>query len=377
MLNHGKKLMEDKGLIFIVDDEQVNVNMLTLMLNRHGSYENFSTTDPLEAVALVEQRRPDMVLLDINMPEKSGLEILEEIRALDGSISRIPIIILTASHDNNLKLRALDLGASDFVEKPFKLAELLTRIQNSLRIKWFEDELERQNSDLERKVFERTSMLNRSRLEVIKRLSKTAEYRDDDTGRHVLRVGIFAAIVARTMKLDPGFTENLFYAAPMHDMGKVGIPDSILLKPGKLTPEEWTVMKTHTEIGGRIFEPVDNIRWVGAADELVSNDFEGDGGTNLMKFCRNIALTHHERYNGKGYPRGLSGNDIPIEGQITSIADVFDALASDRPYKKAFPLEKCLAILKEEREEQFHPDVVDAFFDSLDLIVEMKNKYKE
>ncbi len=348
--------------ILIVDDEPINLQVARKHLLLAGYKQFVLTADPTEVLALLEQEHPDLVLLDIMMPGMSGLELLRAIRARD-DFGHLPILILTALDDREVKSEALNGGATDFLTKPVDPTELLPRVRNALAIKAHHDHLQHYASELERTVRARTAELEESRLEVIRCLARAAEYRDNETGRHVLRVSRYAGIIAREMGLAAGLVELLEQAAMLHDVGKIGIPDSILLKPGKLDPEELEFMQKHCGYGKRIFQPM-------TGDEYTAYASHTTLGASIINPCRapvldlaaRIALTHHEKWDGSGYPIGLAGEDIPLEGRITAVANVFNALSTKRPYKPAFPLDKCFAIMEEGRDAHFDPRVLEAFF---------------
>jgi putative two-component system response regulator len=337
--------------VLLVDDEPIIVKTVRKHLKLLG-YENFvTTTDATEAVSLVQRERPDVVILDISMPGVNGLQILQQIRS-EKSFRFLPILMLSAESDVETRELALTLGATDFLAKPLQPTELAPRVRNAIALKTHGD-------DLEEKVRRRTIDLDVARLEALRCLARASEYRDDDTGHHVIRVGRYAAILGRALGLSADEVVLLEHAAQLHDVGKIGIPDSILLKPGKLTPEEFASIKQHCEFGKTIV--------AGSSDQATESVRFSTAGSNcnspILRMASVIAMTHHERWDGSGYPNGLAGAQIPIEGRITAVADVFDALSSERPYKRAFPREKCLAILAEGRGTQFDPAVLDAFFD--------------
>lgn len=338
----------------IVDDYPVNVKVLRAHLENAG-YDNLTTlTDSTLAMEAIQRDPPSLLLLDIMMPDVSGLDILRELRA-HSEFARLPVLVLTGTESRELKSEALELGASDFLTKPIDFEDLLPRVRNSLRIRSYEE-------DLKAQVRQRTHELESAQREIIQCLAKAAEFRDNETGAHVIRVGKFAGIIATELGKDEQWVYMLSQAATLHDVGKIGIPDEILHKKGKLTQEELVVMRRHCGYGRQVLDRVS------AMDDIRLNDHTSMGAS-IMAMCsspaiamaRTIALTHHERWDGTGYPIGLAGTNIPIEGRITAVADVFDALSSVRPYKPAFPLEECLRIIEEERGKHFDPDVVDAF----------------
>ena len=318
------------------------MRLLEGILKRAGYIYCASTTDARQAVPMYIELQPDLVLLDLMMPYMDGFEIIERLKHLIPAGSYVPVLVLTADITAETKQKALALGAKDFLTKPFDPTEVLLRIKNLLETRRLHLQIQRQNYQLEDKVRERTQELEESQIEILDRLAHAAEYRDDDTGEHIKRVGLICAHIAAALRLPEKSLELIRLASPLHDVGKIAIPDSILLKPGKLTPEEFAVVKTHTTIGSRLL---------------------ANGRSDLIKMAEIIALTHHERWDGTGYPQGLAGEAIPIEGRITSVADVFDALTHKRPYKPAWPTEEAIAEIKKQAGRQFDPTVTDAFLE--------------
>lgn len=348
--------------LLIVDDEASNVKLLERVLVSDGYTNVITTQNPLDVVKLYQQHDPDIVLLDLNMPYMDGYEVMEALQETAGE-SICPVLVLTAQHFQEHKQRALDGGAQDYVTKPFDRKELLSRVRNLLEVRLARKYMSDQNNLLEQRVFERTQelqftqeMLYESRMQIVRRLGRAAEYRDNETGLHIIRMSKISALMGEAMGMNAEQCNLLLNASPMHDIGKIGIPDSILLKPGKLDAEEWEVMKTHAQIG---------------ADILSGDD------SDVLVMARDIALTHHEKWDGSGYPNSLKGNDIPMVGRVTAIADVFDALTSERPYKKAWPVEKALDLIKGEKDRHFDPAVVDKFFEILPDINDVMEKYAE
>ena len=330
--------------IMIVDDEPLNIKVARKYLSVAG-YEHFVTTsDSPAAMEMIRAEQPDVILLDIMMPQVSGLDILGAIRS-DEALAHLPVLILTASTDAKTKQAALELGATDFLAKPVDPADLVPRVRNALLVKAHHDHLANYSQQLEQQVRVRTSELEASRLQVVHCLARAAEFRDDDTGRHVMRVGRYAGILARELGVADDRVAMIEIAAQLHDVGKIGIPDAILLKPGKLTPEEFDVMRRHCDYGRQI---------------IVPEPGDASADAPLLAMAAQIAFTHHEKWDGTGYPSRLAGDGIPLEGRITSVADVFDALGSKRPYKEPFPLEQCLSILRDGRGKHFDANVVDA-----------------
>ncbi|MBI3865942.1 MAG: response regulator [Planctomycetia bacterium] len=347
--------------ILIVDDETLTSDVVQGYLEMEGYRNIRSTGHAIHALPLIGEFSPDLVLLDIHMPEMNGLEILKAIRA-DRSISTIPVVILTASSTNDTKLEALHCGATDLLSKPVHQGELLARIRNVLAVKEYQDRLCRHSEELEEAVLKRTADLEASRLELIHCLARAAEFRDDDTGRHIIRVGRYARIIGEQLGMSKAQLDVLEPAAQLHDVGKIGISDAILLKPGRLTPEEYECMQRHCGFGKKIIDclPAREAELVRRHAELGAKIMDV-GRSPILQMAMRIALTHHERWDGTGYPLGLAGEDIPLEGRITAVADVFDALSSKRSYKPAFPLEKCFQILDEGRGSQFDRAMIDAF----------------
>lgn len=360
--------------IAIVDDEELNIEVVQGYLEQEG-YSNFCrTTDATQAVPLIATECPDVVLLDVMMPNVSGLEVLSAMRQRP-DLRHIPAIILTANTSTETKFEALNLGASDFLGKPVDPSELLLRLRNVLATKAHHDYLEDQSVSLEQRVAQRTEELVESRRQIIHCLARAADFRDDDTGDHVVRVGKYAAIIATELGFEPHAVDLIEQAAKLHDIGKIGIPDRILLKKGKLESSEFDLMREHCGYGTSIIFPQ-------SADELdqaygrhtdVGAKLLDVDGFPVLELAATVALTHHEKWDGSGYPRGLKGLEIPIEGRITAVADVFDALSSERPYKKAMSLEKSCQILHEGRDTHFDGRILDAFFARIAEVAAVKS----
>lgn len=363
--------------IMIVDDEPINIKAIRKHLAL-GGYEHFcAVTESTDAMSQIIKHSPDVVLLDILMPVISGLELLRTIRE-EASLAGLPVIVVSAMDDRDTMLQALELGATDFLSKPIDPIELLPRVRNALLVKAHHDHLKNHAEELQRQVYQRTSELAASRLEMIHCLGRAAEYRDNETGRHVVRVGRYVGVIARRLHLEPELVELLEHAAPLHDMGKLGIPDAILLKPGKLDPEEFEAMQSHCRLGKRTFEPMTNDEFQSfRSHTLLGERILYASSSPILEMAARIALTHHERWDGSGYPLGLAGEDIPLEGRITAVADVFDALSSRRPYKPAFPLDKCMQILEESRGKHFDPQVLDGFFAGREEIVDIRIRFAD
>ncbi|MGH2679308.1 MAG: HD domain-containing phosphohydrolase [Actinomycetota bacterium] len=325
--------------ILMVDDEPANVLLLERILGRAGYRNVRSTTDPEALAGLISESRPDLLLLDLKMPRLDGFTILERLRTGALADPDLPILVLTADATRDAKRRALAAGARDFLTKPLDVDEVLLRIQNMLDIRFLTNELKTKNLTLEDRVLERTRELEESHIETFERLALAAEYRDDDTGQHTRRVGRMAALLGQELGLASELVELLERAAGLHDVGKIGVPDSILLAPRKLTSEEFDIVKTHTVIGAKILS---------------------GSRSPLMRMAEEIAWSHHERWDGGGYA-GAIAEEIPLMGRITTVADVFDALTHQRPYKEAWPLDRAIEEIRQQRGDQFDPDIVDAF----------------
>ena len=350
--------------IAIVDDEPINIKIVRKHLQVAG-YQNFVTTSDAPAAAgMILREQPDVVLLDVMMPQVDGIQILRAIRA-DEQVRHIPVLILTASTDDRTKLSALNAGATDFLAKPVDPNDLAPRIRNALVVKAHHDHLANYSVQLERQVQLRTAELECSWLHVVHGLARAGEYRDDTTGRHVIRVSRYAMALSRELGFDDSTVRMLGTAALLHDVGKIGLPDAILLKPGPLEPAERSIMQRHCEIGGRIIESdgEDKLKEINLVD-LASATRQP-----LLDLAHSIAMTHHEKWDGTGYTRRLAGEQIPIEGRIVAVADVFDALSSTRPYKAAIPLPKCIEIMEKDRGRHFDPAVLDALHRRMDDVV--------
>lgn len=335
----------EEARILLIDDEPINIRFLEKCLTRSGYTSLTATTDPREGCDLFHQVHPDLVLLDLHMPVMTGFEVMEEMRVSIPEGRLIPVIVLTGDHDPELRRRALATGAKDYLTKPLRVDEVLLRIRNLLETRFLHLRLQSHNQSLEAVVRERTQDLEGAKVEILQRLALAAEFRDDATGQHADRVGVLSARLAEALGLPEQDVKVIRQAATLHDVGKIGIPDSILLKPGPLTDAEYTVMKSHTIMGGRI---------------LSGSQFP------MLQMAREIALTHHERWNGEGYPGGLAGDDIPQFGRIVSIADAFDSMTSHRCYRQAAPVEAAVEELERFRGVQFDPDGVDAFLQLLE-----------
>lgn len=359
------------ALIAIVDDEPATVALTRKYLKDDGFQQFESITDSTAAIEKFRADTPDLILLDLHMPKLNGFEILQQVRR-ENRTRETPVIVLTASRDKDTKVQALKLGASDFLEKPIQPRELLARVHNTLLAKAHVDMLKDYSSRLEYEVQARTTELMASRREAVQCLARAAELRDDVTGRHVIRVGRYAAIIAEELGFSTERINWMEHAAQLHDVGKIGIPDAILHKPGRLTEEEFSIMQGHCVAGRSI------IRDEVVGDEIVKHRNVFDDWTSpMMHLASVVAATHHEKWDGTGYPRGLQGTNIPIEGRITAIADVFDALSTTRPYKAAIPLDECFCLMEEKRGTHFDPDVLDAFFRRRAEVIQTAHDYAD
>jgi len=326
--------------ILLIDDEPCAIKVLRRVLEHAGYTRVADTTDPLQAVTLFEEFRPDLICLDLQMPALDGFGVLERLEPWIPRGTYLPILVLTGDASAAAKQRALSLGAKDFVAKPFDQAEVLLRIHNLLTPRFMHLELAAYSHQLERQVEGRTRSLKTSNLEVLGRLARAGEFRDDATGKHTRRVGRMAGCLAQRIGVDRAEVELITNAAPLHDIGKIGVPDKILLKPGKLTAAEFEVMKRHSAIGA---------------------DLLSGGHSTLIQMAADIAHHHHERWDGTGYPEGLKGESISLPARVVGLVDVFDALTHARPYRAAWPLQNVLNAIQVKAGAHFDPQLVPAF----------------
>jgi len=354
-INHKINTELKAAKILIVDDESANVRLLEKLLQSKGYSNIICSQDPVQALPLYQQHNSDLILLDLDMPVLDGYGVMDQLNQLPQN--NLPaILVLTAQHAQSYRQRALDNGARDYVTKPFDANELLSRVRNMLEVQIAHKYMRNQNEILEQKVQQRTQAIQETRLQVVRHLGRAAEYRDNETGLHIIRMSKMAALLGKAAGMSDYQCDILLNASPMHDIGKIGIPDKILLKPGKHDADEWEIMQTHAQIGA----------------DILSGD-----NSDLMIMAHEIALTHHEKWNGNGYPNKLKGKSIPLVGRVTAIADVFDALTSERPYKKAWSVEKSLALITEESGQHFDPELVVLFIKILPEIILIKEKYAE
>jgi len=320
--------------LLLVDDEPANLQVLRNILSEQ--YRLLFARDGDRALELAKAEKPDLILLDVMMPGKSGYQVCEALKR-NISTSAIPVIFVTALSEVEDEARGFELGAVDYLTKPVSAAIVRARVRNHLSLV-------------------RVDELAATRLAVVQRLGRAAEYKDNETGLHVIRMSHYSQLIAQAAGLSEDWCETLLHAAPMHDVGKIGIPDAVLQKPGKLDAEEWAIMQRHTEIGAEII---------------------GEDGSELLDMAREVARSHHEKWDGSGYPRGLKGKDIPLAARIVALADVFDALTSERPYKKAWPVEQATTLIREQSGKHFDPDLVEAFFRCLPAILDVRNHWQE
>lgn len=357
--------MEQK-LIMIVDDTEMNISILVEALG--NTYDLIIAINGKDALELLEDQKPDLVLLDIMMPEVDGYQVMEAMQRKDDT-KDIPVIFLSAMSESDSKTKGFALGAVDYITKPFEMSEVMARVETHLELKDAREWLKNQNAVLETKVRERTDMVEKSKSALIYCLAGLAETRDPETGEHIKRTQNYVRVLARQLRamglyedvLTDDFIHLLYETAPLHDIGKVGVKDDILLKPGKLTADEFKEMKNHTVYGHDTLEK--------GLREL--------GKDSFLRVAKEIAYTHHEKWDGSGYPLGLSGVDIPLSGRLMALGDVYDALISKRIYKDALSHLKARTIIIEGKGSHFDPDVVDAFLACEDMFVKIKDEYKE
>jgi len=352
--------------ILAIDDERINLRVIGGLLRNLG-HEPVLTESFTEALQYLDSSI-DLVLLDVMMPETDGFTVAKKIREIP-EVADLPIIMVTALTSKQDRLKAVEAGANDFISKPIDLTELRVRVSSLLKMKESQDEVKRYQAELEEMVAVRTSALKMAlenvkesqrtilsaHLETIHRLASAAEFKDEETADHIQRMSRYCALLAGKLDLPDAEVDLIWQASPMHDIGKIGIPDSILLKPAKLTPEEWVVMQKHTIFGSRIL---------------------GESNFELLRVGEIIALSHHEKWDGSGYPKGLVGDDIPLYGRICAVADVFDALTSKRPYKEAFSNEKSLEIMRAGRGSHFDPRVLDVFLGDFASVEKIQREFE-
>ncbi|QAR33964.1 response regulator [Geovibrio thiophilus] len=338
--------------IIAVDDNKVNLMLIEHLAGAIG-HRVKSFSNPVDALEYVQTNEIDVALVDYMMPKMNGIELTKMIKAIQPDV---PIIMITAVNDDNtVKIGAFESGATEFLTKPIDTTEFKARLNNILTIRKYRKMLSERALHLQSEVEKATEVIRAREFEALALLGRVAEYRDEETGEHILRVGNYARIIAEGMGCTPEFCEQIFHTAPLHDIGKIAVSDTILNKQGKLTPEEFQIMKKHTVFGCDILKNADSPYIRGGAA---------------------IAGCHHEKYDGSGYPEGLKEEDIPLDARIVALADVFDALTSKRPYKEAWPFEQAVEYILGERGKHFDPKAVDAFMEGIDRVVEVYNNHK-
>lgn len=338
--------------VLIIDDAQYILALFGKLVSDLGA-DPVTFLAPEDAVKWCLDNDPDLVIVDYEMPGMNGIEFITRFRQMPGK-TPIPVVMVTANLDKEVRYKALNQGATDFLNKPIDQTEFNVRIRNMLTQGSMYKTIGELTTQLATRAEHTSSKLHRTERELVTRLSRAAEFRDSETGAHVNRMTHYALHIAENLGLERDQQELLFEAAPMHDIGKIAIPDNILLKPGRFTPEEFQVMKTHSQLGHDILH--------GSESEVICAGAE-------------IALTHHEKFNGEGYPRGLKGKDIPLFGRIVAVADVFDALTSDRVYKKGWLIDDAVTMIREESGRHFDPDCVQAFFKRWERVLEIKEQF--
>jgi putative two-component system response regulator len=358
--------------ILTVDDEEMIRETIASYLENRG-FEVFQAKNGREGLEVFTAEKPDLLLVDLRMPEMDGLEVLARVTV---ESPETPAIVVSGTGILKDAVEAIKLGAWDYVIKPIQDMEVLgLAVDKALERARLIRENKAYQNNLEAMVRERTEEVERTRRQIMQRLSRTAEFKDNETGRHVIRVGEISALLGKAMGFDREQCEMLRECAPLHDIGKIGIPDAILLKPDTLTPAEWEIMKRHCVYGCEILGPLTSLE---EASALCSDPFAQKIEDNkLLHLARILALLHHERWDGQGYPFGLIGEDIPLEARIVTVVDVFDALSSTRSYKKAFSEEDCLEILRKGAGTQFDPRVVEVFFEHKEEIRAIHEKWKD
>ena len=342
--------------ILIVDDNIDNVQLLEHMLDEEYFDNVISTTDPTQVLNLHQIHRFDLILLDIRMPQMSGLDVIDALKSVMAKDDYLSVLVLTAQTDDETKKQALEAGARDFLVKPFRNWEVMQRIRNLLETRVYFNRQKQKVNILEEEVGRRTKEIRDTQLQVVRTLGRAAEFRDNETGMHIIRMSKMCEMIARAMGQDEQYCELLLNAAPMHDVGKIGIPDSILLKPGRLNEDERIKMDEHASIG---------------ADILAGDNIP------LMELAREIAVSHHEKWDGSGYPSALAGKDIPLSGRIAAVSDVFDALMSKRHYKEPWTMEAALEFIDSQTGKHFDPDVVTAFKGIVSELEVMRNQFPD
>jgi len=341
--------------VVIVDDAEINLVLFQALVRRRGNSESIAFSDALQGLSWAQENDFDLLIVDYMMPGLDGIAFIEQLRAIPEKLN-LPILMITANDQKQIRYRALDVGATDFLTKPVDKLEFMARANNMLQLGASRKALADRAAWLAEEVRKATVEIVRRERETVIRLSKAAEYRDPETGAHILRMAHYSELIAKALGLPQAEQELLLEAAPMHDIGKVGIADNILLKPGRLTPEEFELMKQHAQFGHEILK--------GSLSKVLQAGAE-------------IARDHHEKFDGSGYPGGLIGTDIPIFSRIVAVADVFDALTSERPYKKAWTLERASEHIKASSGTHFDPQCVDAFFSNWGAVLDIRARFAD
>ncbi|MGB9710717.1 MAG: HD domain-containing phosphohydrolase [Thermodesulfovibrio sp.] len=354
-------MFEEVSQILVVDDEAVNLELISAIFIDSPNIVILTARDGVEALEILKNHTPDVIVLDIRMPRMNGIEVLEVLKS-DSRTSHIPVVVL--SGDDRERKNALKHGANDFIPKPFDAEELKLRVINNLQVKKYQDLVRNINEVLQKELMKKTKELREAlelakeaEYEMVVKFGMISEFRDEETGQHIRRISYYSKLLAQLIELPESEQNIIFYASPLHDVGKVGIPDNILKKPGPLTPEEFEIMKLHTIIGGRIL-------------------------TSQPKFItlqagKIIAEQHHEKWDGSGYPYGLKGEEIHIYARIVAVCDVFDAITSDRVYRPAFSIEQAIDIMKKGRESHFDPQLLDIFLNNFDEFLKIRETFKD
>jgi putative two-component system response regulator len=339
--------------ILIIDDTQLNITLLQHLINKVPDYESIAFTDPYAALEWCRDNEPDLVVVDYAMADMNGIEFTHQFRGF-ANYEDIPVLMITVGSDTSVRHKALVGGVTDFLNKPLDNSEFVARARNMLALRQCRKKLLDHAASLAEEVRKATTLIVEQERETIFCLAKAAEFRDAGSASHIMRIAHYSKHIARVLGLSLAQQDLLFEAAPLHDIGKVDTPDNILLKPGKLSASESFVMKQHALVGF----------------ELLNNSHSA-----LLQVAAEIAYTHHEKFDGSGYPRGLAGNDIPLFGRIVAVADVFDALTSARPYKKAWRVEAASKLLREQASLHFDPACIDAFFSDFDEVLMIKQQF--
>jgi response regulator RpfG family c-di-GMP phosphodiesterase len=341
--------------VLIVDDTKINLLLFDALVKKIEDCESHSFADPLKGLEWVQNNVPDLVIVDYMMPELNGLDFIQRLRTIPGR-SSVPILMITANSEIQIRYDALEMGANDFLTKPVDKVEFMARTRNMLGLNDARKKLANQADWLAGEVRKATQAILERERETVLRLCRAAEFRDPETGAHILRMAHYSRLIARELGLSEADQDLLLEAAPMHDIGKVGIPDKILLKPGRLDADEFEVMKQHASLGHELLK---------------------GSSSKVLQAGADIALGHHEKFDGSGYPNGTKGEDIPLFSRIVAVADVFDALTSERPYKKAWSMESSIDFLHQGAGSHFDPSCVKAFMAAWDDVVQVRERFRD